>query len=54
MNEEVRTMKVYGKAANACYKVEVREKDLRTANLNSEWMEERVEEELPEPRGQSY
>ncbi|MCI50290.1 hypothetical protein A2U01_0071534, partial [Trifolium medium] len=34
--------------------VEVREKDLKTANLNSEWMEEIFEEELPEPRGQSY
>ncbi|MCI76364.1 hypothetical protein A2U01_0097633, partial [Trifolium medium] len=28
MNEEVRTMKVYGKSTNTCYKVEVREKDL--------------------------
>ncbi|MCI78546.1 hypothetical protein A2U01_0099816, partial [Trifolium medium] len=45
MNEEVRTMKVYGKSTNNCYKVEVREEDLEKANSNSKWMEERFEEE---------
>ncbi|MCI80830.1 hypothetical protein A2U01_0102101, partial [Trifolium medium] len=54
MNEEVRTMKVYGKSTNHCYKVEVRKKDLEKANQNSEWMEERVEEEPLEPREQWY
>ncbi|MCI12627.1 hypothetical protein A2U01_0033732 [Trifolium medium] len=54
MNEAVRTIKVFGKSTNTCYKVEVHEKDLRTTKLNSEWMEERFEEELTEPRGQSY
>ncbi|MCI89378.1 hypothetical protein A2U01_0110666, partial [Trifolium medium] len=47
-------MKVYGKPTNHCYKIEVREKDLDKANLNSEWMEERVEEEPFETRGQWY
>ncbi|MCI25921.1 hypothetical protein A2U01_0047112, partial [Trifolium medium] len=50
MNEEVRTLKVYGKSTSHCYKVQVREKDLDKANLNSEWMEESHEEELTEPR----
>ncbi|MCI29269.1 hypothetical protein A2U01_0050478, partial [Trifolium medium] len=45
MKEEVRTIKVYGKSTNACCKVEVRDKDLEKANLNSEWIEERGEEE---------
>ncbi|MCI71247.1 hypothetical protein A2U01_0092510, partial [Trifolium medium] len=47
-------MKVYGKPTNTFYKVEVREKDLTIANLNSEWMKEGFEEGLPEPRGQAY
>ncbi|MCI60943.1 hypothetical protein A2U01_0082199, partial [Trifolium medium] len=51
MNEKVRTIKVYGKPTNHCYKVEIREKDLEKANLKSEWTEERVEEEPFEPRG---
>ncbi|MCI39776.1 hypothetical protein A2U01_0061008 [Trifolium medium] len=54
MNEKVRTIKVYGKSTNTCYKVEVRDKDLEKAKLNSEWMEERVEEEPFEPRGPWY
>ncbi|MCI57142.1 hypothetical protein A2U01_0078393, partial [Trifolium medium] len=54
MNEEVRTLKVYGKSTNDCYKVEIRENGLERANLNSEWMEERPEEELSELQGQSY
>ncbi|MCI24937.1 hypothetical protein A2U01_0046124, partial [Trifolium medium] len=55
MNEEKRTLQVYGKSTNHCYKVEIREKDLEKAQLNSEWMEERLEEEeLPASRGQSY
>ncbi|MCI61240.1 hypothetical protein A2U01_0082497, partial [Trifolium medium] len=37
MNEEVRTLKVYGKSTNACYKVEVRENDLEKASVNSEY-----------------
>ncbi|MCI64919.1 hypothetical protein A2U01_0086177, partial [Trifolium medium] len=47
-------MKVYGKPIKQCYKVEVREKDLEITRQNSEWMEERVEEELLEPRGPWY
>ncbi|MCI79351.1 hypothetical protein A2U01_0100622, partial [Trifolium medium] len=41
MNEEVRTLKVYGNSTNHCYKVEVCEKDLEEAqqNSNQEWME---------------
>ncbi|MCI53699.1 hypothetical protein A2U01_0074946, partial [Trifolium medium] len=31
-----------------CYKVEVRDKDLETAQLDSEWTEERFEEESSE------
>ncbi|MCI63543.1 hypothetical protein A2U01_0084800, partial [Trifolium medium] len=52
MNEEVRTMQVYGKSTRACCKVEVREKDLDKANLNSEWIEERANEEPFEPQEQ--
>ncbi|MCI93544.1 hypothetical protein A2U01_0114842, partial [Trifolium medium] len=44
MKEEVRTIKVYGKSTGICCKVEVREKDLEKANLNSEWIEEGVNE----------
>ncbi|MCI54096.1 hypothetical protein A2U01_0075343, partial [Trifolium medium] len=36
------------------YKVEVRGKDLEKTHLNSEWMEERLEEEPFEPREKSY
>ncbi|MCI93719.1 hypothetical protein A2U01_0115017, partial [Trifolium medium] len=54
MNEEARTMKVYGKTTSTCCKVEVREKDIEKANRNSDWMEERVEEESFEPREQWY
>ncbi|MCI75640.1 hypothetical protein A2U01_0096909, partial [Trifolium medium] len=54
MKEEVRTIKVYGKSPGACCKVEVRDKDLEKENLNSEWMEERVEEEPFEPQGPWY
>ncbi|MCI22202.1 hypothetical protein A2U01_0043378, partial [Trifolium medium] len=54
MKEEVRTPKVYKNSTNHCYKVEVREKELETTQLNSEWMEERLEVELSEPRGQTY
>ncbi|MCI40239.1 hypothetical protein A2U01_0061471, partial [Trifolium medium] len=54
MNEEVRTLKIYGKSTTHCYKVEEREKDLEKGKLNSEWMEERYKEELSEPRGQTY
>ncbi|MCI92428.1 hypothetical protein A2U01_0113724, partial [Trifolium medium] len=52
MNEEAKTMKVYGKTTSNCCKVEVRAKDLEKAVLNSEWMEERVDEEPFEPREQ--
>ncbi|MCI78621.1 hypothetical protein A2U01_0099892, partial [Trifolium medium] len=45
---------VYGKSANTCCKVEVRDKDLENGNLNSEWMEERVNKEPVEPQGPWY
>ncbi|MCI49186.1 hypothetical protein A2U01_0070429, partial [Trifolium medium] len=54
MNEEVRTLKVYGKSTYDCYKVEVRKKDLEKANVNSEWMGERTNEEPFEPQVQWY
>ncbi|MCI40975.1 hypothetical protein A2U01_0062208 [Trifolium medium] len=54
MNEEVRTLKVYKNSTNHSYKVEVREKGLEKAQLDSEWMEERREEELSEPEEPSY
>ncbi|MCI35179.1 hypothetical protein A2U01_0056400 [Trifolium medium] len=54
MNEEVRTLKVYENSTNDCYKIEVREKDLEKTPLNSEWMEERPEEELSESEEPSY
>ncbi|MCI78705.1 hypothetical protein A2U01_0099976, partial [Trifolium medium] len=41
-------MKVYKNSTNHCYKVEVREKDLETAQPNSEWTEGRFEEESSE------
>ncbi|MCI57166.1 hypothetical protein A2U01_0078417, partial [Trifolium medium] len=54
--EEVRTLKVYENSTNHCYKVEVCEKDLEEAPLNSnqESMEERSEEELFEPEEPSH
>ncbi|MCI38550.1 hypothetical protein A2U01_0059778, partial [Trifolium medium] len=54
MNEEVRTLKIYGKSTHDCYKVEVREKDLGKANVNSEWMEERTNEEPFEQQEKGY
>ncbi|MCI72829.1 hypothetical protein A2U01_0094093, partial [Trifolium medium] len=38
-------MKVYGKPADHCYKVEVREEEVDEVNLISEWIEDRGKDE---------